>query len=147
MGKFFQTTAFIIAIGGLIYGIILGAVCQYNAGSSWNTDYKFNIGLMFQTWIFSDIIALAFFLGAHLLDALERIEKSLNGAINKKQDGFFIGDSLKDIIKFTNKLNAQSNEESKTNNNASFWYCPKCGTKNSMDNTTCKCGTANPKTH
>ena len=72
LGKFFQTTAFIIAIGGLIYGIILGAVCQYNAGSSWNTDYKFNIGLMFQTWIFSDIIALAFFLGAHLLDALER---------------------------------------------------------------------------
>ena len=120
--KRFKIIGIIIAIGGIIFGIVLGAVCQYDY-SSWASSpkYTFNVGLMIQTWIIAFIISLGFWGISAILVRLEAIEEKLSG-INELEKV--------EIPLYGSKTNPKGDE----------WVCPKCGKINQSYVGTCGCG-------
>ena len=48
--NFFSIMAALIVFGGAIFGLILGFVCKIDTSGIF-AKLKFNVGLMFQTWI------------------------------------------------------------------------------------------------
>lgn len=156
--NFFIIISVMITIGGLIFGIVLGNVCKYDY-SSWSSSpkYMFNVGLMFQTWIISDIISLAFYWMACVLGKMENIEMAL-GAENNS------GSFLSEI---NNRLNNRNTVVNSADNNSfghvetpdnvdtvspqnvisgdDEWVCPNCGNVHKNFVGSCGCGQMRPK--
>lgn len=79
-----KTVALLLPLIVIIFGIILGFSCEVNVETKWynSASYVFNVGLMFETWMFFDLLALFFSWLASVLEKLENIEKSICGEIN-----------------------------------------------------------------
>ena len=158
----FSVIAVLISLGGLVFGIILGAVCKINY-SDWSSSprYCFNPGLMFQTWIIADIIALAFFWMSQVLCKLENIEKAL-GADGENETLLSGINSLVNNTKNAvasqnsagNSNSANSNAAAYGRNNAAppekteagpnEWKCPNCGKIHQNYVGSCGCGQTKP---
>lgn len=80
--KQFKTIAGLLVLVGAIFGIVLGFACQIPTYSVWydsHKEYAFNVGLMFETWMVFDLLALFFGWLGSVLEKLENIERSICG--------------------------------------------------------------------
>lgn len=118
--KTIKTVAVLLPLIGIIFGIILGFACEINT-SNWysSAKYIFNFGLMFETWMFFDLLALFFGWLASVLEKLENIERSVCEVNNIHE-----------------KLEMKPTENE--------WQCPKCGRINQNYVGTCGCGEVKP---
>lgn len=120
--KQFKTIAGLLVLVGAIFGIVLGFACQIPTYSVWydsHKEYAFNVGLMLETWIFFDLLALFFGWLASVLEKLENIERSVCEVNNIHE-----------------KLEMKPTENE--------WQCPKCGRINQNYVGTCGCGEVKP---
>lgn len=79
--KRLKIVATLLPLIGIIFGIVLGFACQINVETKWynSAKYAFNVGLMFETWMFFDLLALFFGWLGSVLEKLENIERSICG--------------------------------------------------------------------
>lgn len=132
---------------GVIFGIVLGFACKINT-SDWysSAKYVFNTGLMFETWLFFDLLALFFGWLASVLEKLENIERSIcgenNSDINKDtmSDKYFQS-AMNNIHTAVNNIQSKLKNEPSENE----WKCPECGKINQNYVSTCSCGYVKPQ--
>ncbi len=145
--KFFKIIAVLIALTGIILGIVLGFACKIDIDTDWWYEkLRFNTGLMFETWIITDIIALLFGWMSAVLAKLENIERKFcenTDSSSKIMDKFYgavksTADKVKNISK--NISNLQNSTETIHTSNATTWICPRCGKVNQNYLDTCSCG-------
>lgn len=157
--KVFTYTAILIPIIGIVFGIILGNVCQINVESNWYNSprYVFNFGLMYETWIFFDLLALFFGWLASVLKKLENIEAVLTGGEVENDETIQKIKSFNktakekiakqyEAIKYNKQQAGQSAEgcsNTFTQSNE-IWYCSNCGKQHQGDTNICDCGTKKP---
>lgn len=146
-GKFFKTVAVIITLLGIVLGIVLGFACQINI-SNWysSAKYTFNTGLMFETWIVADLIALFFTWMGAVLEKLEKIEVKLCGKIEPNSQSEFKDNIMGTVNSTVDKIKSfstASTENSVPTENE--WKCPNCGAINQNYTGTCGCGQQKPK--
>lgn len=146
-GKFFKTVAVIITLLGIVLGIVLGFACQINI-SNWysSAKYTFNTGLMFETWIVADLIALFFAWMSVVLAKIERIEEKICGKIVPNYQSEFKGNIMGTVNSTVDKIKSfstASTENSVLTGNE--WKCPNCGAINQNYTGTCGCGQQKPK--
>ena len=141
--NYYKFVAIVIVLVGLVLGIILGNVCKVDIDKDiWDSKFVFNIGLMFETWLISDIIAVFFTWMGSVLNKLENIESS----ICNKLDGSpkVLDNSVLDSTERDVKNTANTFVETKVADG--YWDCPKCGLSMSKTNRFCQsCGTSKPK--
>lgn len=155
--NFFIFVSVMISIGGLIFGIVLGNVCQLDI-SEWHEKarLRFNVGLMFQTWIISDIISLAFYWMACVLGKMENIEKALGAENNSVSFLSEINNRLKNRNTVINNANNTTGYVETANNVDTVspqnvisgddeWVCPNCGKVHKNYVGSCGCGQIKPK--
>lgn len=146
-GKFFKTVAVFITLLGIVLGIVLGFACQINI-SNWysSAKYTFNTGLMFETWIVADLIALFFTWMGAVLEKLEKIEVKLCGKIESNSQSEFKDNIMGTVNSTVDKIKSfstASTENSVPTGNE--WKCPNCGAINQNYTGTCGCGQQKPK--
>lgn len=159
--NFFTVIAAIIALGGVVFGIVLGAVCKIDtSGLFESAKLRFNAGLMIQTWIIADIIALVFQWMAAVLSKLENIEKAF-GVDNNSETLLSGINNLVNSIKgaapsqssTSNTHFSNSNHTENSNVNippqkatvgANEWKCPNCGKIHQNYVGSCGCGQVKP---
>lgn len=136
----FKITASVLPFVGIIFGIILGFACEVNVETKWynSADYVFNVGLMFETWMFFDLIALFFSWLASVLEKLENIEKSICGESNALETDKSLNNYIQNGV---NSIYSKLKKEPSENE----WKCPKCGKINQNYVGTCGCGEVKPK--
>lgn len=142
--NFFMVVAAIIALGGVIFGIVLGATNKYYYDDIPALEgLRFNVGLMIQTWIIADIIALAFHWMAMVLRKFENIEKAF-GADN---NGETLLSGIKELTSSIKKSSSSHNSVNAPNTHiyANGWICPKCGRFNQSYVGSCGCGQNKPE--
>lgn len=158
----FTVIAVIISLGGIVFGIILGAVCKIN-NADWSSSPRmgFNPGLMFQTWIIADIIALAFYWMSQVLCKLENIEKALGA--DGENETLLSGinnliNNTKNAVSNQNVAGSSTSANTNTTVNRSYnavppenreaganeWKCPNCGKINQNYVGSCGCGQTKP---
>lgn len=155
--KFFKVIAVIISFGGIIMGVVLGFACEINT-SDWYSSarYVFNTGLMFETWIVADLIALLFSWASAVLSKLERLEKKFCGNSEASSQSDLrsnimgVVNSTVDKIKNYNAaaefVNHFSNESPNPQTpQVNEWKSPKCGRINQNYTGTCGCGEPKPE--
>ncbi|MBQ7504644.1 MAG: hypothetical protein IJT79_04935 [Ruminococcus sp.] len=159
--SFFKVIAAIITFGGAIFGIVLGAVCKVDvSGIFESAKLRFNVGLMIQTWIISDIIALAFYWMSAVLSKLENIEKALgagndsetllsdiNNMVSSLKESASSQNSTKSAS-ISNSIKTHSEKTSTQQNNivkTNEWKCPNCGKIHQSYVGSCGCGEEKPK--
>lgn len=138
--KRMKAVASLLPLIGVIFGIILGFSCEVNVETKWynSASYVFNVGLMFETWIFFDLLALFFGWLASVLEKLENIEKSICGEINTVNTDKPLNDYIQTAVNsIHNKIDKKPTETE--------WKCPKCGKINQNYVGTCGCGEVKPK--
>lgn len=134
--KQFKTIAGLLVLVGAIFGIVLGFACQIPTYSVWydsHKEYAFNVGLMFETWMVFDLLALFFGWLASVLEKLENIEHSIcgeNSTINTTKP---LNDYIQTAV---NSIHSKLEKEPTENE----WKCPKCGSVNQNYVGTCGCG-------
>ncbi len=133
--KQFKTIAGLLVLVGVIFGIVLGFACQVNVETKWynSAKYAFNVGLMFETWMVFDLLALFFGWLASVLEKLENIERSIcaeNSTINTTKP---LNDYIQTAV---NGIHSKLEKEPAENE----WKCPKCGSINQNYVGTCGCG-------
>lgn len=137
--KFLKVVALLLPLIGIIFGIILGFACKVNASDEWwYVKLKFNIGLMFETWIFFDLLALFFGWLASVLKKLENIERSICGVSCARNTNTPLNSYVQTA---ENQIHSELNIESPEN----AWICPKCGKINQNYVSTCGCGERKPE--
>ena len=156
--NFFIFISVLISIGGLIFGIVLGNVCQLDI-SEWHERaiLRFNVGLMIQTWIISDIIALAFYWMACVLDKMENIEKALGAENNSGSFFSEINNEIKNRNPVINSVKKNSTGQVDSNihvdkikpqsvvSGDDEWVCPNCGKVHKNYVGSCGCGQTRPQ--
>lgn len=76
--KYFKVTAILVSVGGVIFGIVVGAITKSdNRGN-------FNAGLMIQSWIIADIFSMILFGIGSVLERLESFEKKIDTFLYQK---------------------------------------------------------------
>lgn len=145
--KHFKFVASIIFLVGTILGIVLGFACQINT-SNWysSAKYTFNTGLMFETWIVADLIALFFTWMSVVLAKIERIEEKICGKIEPNSHSEFKDNIMGTVNSTVDKIKSfstASTENSVPTGNE--WKCPNCGAINQNYTGTCGCGQQKPK--
>lgn len=132
--KTIKTVAVLLPLIGIIFGIVLGFACEVHVSGSWSSaKYAFNVGLMFETWMFFDLLALFFGWLGSVLEKLENIEHSIcgeNSTINTKKP---LNDYIQTAV---NGIHSKIEKEPTENE----WKCPKCGSINQNYVGTCGCG-------
>lgn len=138
--KRMKTVAALLPLIGVIFGIILGFACEVNVETKWynSADYVFNVGLMFETWMFFDLVALFFSWLASVLEKLENIEKSICGKSNTVKEDKTFNDYIQPAVNSIHKKIDKEPTETE-------WKCPKCGKINQNYVGTCGCGEVKPK--
>lgn len=146
-----KTVAVLLSLVGVIFGIVLGFACQIPTYSVWydsHKEYAFNVGLMFETWMFFDLLALFFGWLASVLEKLENIERSICGKndshtnVNTSANGYFQS-AVSNIHTAVDNIQSKLKKEPSENE----WKCPKCGRINQNYVGTCGCGEVKPKTY
>lgn len=135
--KTIKIVAILLPIIGIVFGIILGMACKVDVSDDWWTeDLKFNIGLMLETWIFFDLLAVFFGWLSSVLSKLENIEKTICGTSENKYTKTDYFQPVKTAVQEPFKSNFVSSEKC-----TSYIDCPKCGETNSSQSKFCyKCG-------
>lgn len=78
--KTIKIVAVLLLFIGIIFGIVLGFACEITTHSGYyGTRQVFNVGLMFETWMVFDLLALFFGWLGSVLEKLENIERSICG--------------------------------------------------------------------
>lgn len=114
--KYYKIMAILVAVGGLIFGIVVGAITKSdNRGN-------FNAGLMIQSWIIADIFSMILFGIGSVLEYLESIKKSIDDCLHQKS------------VSSASPVSPIGNE----------WKCPKCGRINQSYVGSCGCGEQKP---
>lgn len=138
--KTIKTVSVLLPLIGIIFGIVLGFACQINVETKWynSAKYAFNVGLMFETWMVFDLLALFFGWLASVLEKLENIERSIcgeNSTINTTKP---LNDYIQTAV---NGIHSKLEKEPTENE----WKCPKCGSINQDYVGTCGCGQVKEK--
>lgn len=139
--KQFKTISGLLVLVGAILGIVLGFACQTPTYSVWydsHKEYAFNTGLMFETWILFDLIALFFAWLASVLEKLENIERSICGENTTINTTKPLNDYIQTAV---NGIHSKLEKEPTENE----WKCPKCGSINQNYVGTCGCGQVKEK--
>lgn len=132
--KTIKIVAVLLLFIGIIFGIVLVFACEITTHSGYyGTRQVFNVGLMFETWMVFDLLALFFGWLASVLEKLENIERSIcgeNSTINANKP---LNDYVQTAI---NSIHSKLEKEPTENE----WKCPKCGSINQNYVGTCGCG-------
>lgn len=134
--KTIKTVAVLLPLIGIIFGIVLGFACKVNIETKWynSAKYAFNVGLMFETWMVFDLLALFFGWLASVLEKLENIERSICGG---NHNGMNINAIHTAIDNIQSKVKKEPSENE--------WKCSKCGNINQNYVGTCGCGEEKPE--
>lgn len=137
--KTIKTVAVLLPLIGIIFGIVLGFACEINT-SNWysSAKYVFNVGLMFETWMVFDLLALFFGWLASILEKLENIERSICGENTTINTNKPLNDYIQTAV---NGIHSKLEKEPTENE----WKCPKCGSVNQSYVGTCGCGQVKEK--
>ncbi len=125
--KTFKVIGALLSVIGAIVGIVLGFTCEEHFGD-------FNVGLMLETWILFDLLALFFGWLGSVLEKLENIEQSVCGESDDSNS--YLQTAVTNIH---NKLAKEPTENE--------WKCPKCGRINQNYVGTCGCGELKPESY
>lgn len=137
--KTIKIVAVLLPLIGIIFGIVLGFACKVNISDDWWTEkLRFNVGLMFETWMFFDLLALFFGWLASVLEKLENIERSICGESSNINTTKPLNDYIQTAV---NGIHSKLEKEPTENE----WKCPKCGNINQNYVGTCGCGEEKPQ--
>lgn len=137
--KTFKTISGLLVLVGAVFGIVLGFVCKINTSESiWDKELSFNIGLMFETWIGFDLLALFFGWLGSALEKLENIEQKICGENSNTNTAKPLNEYINTAKNVVNNMHRQTESISKGNE----WKCPDCGKVNPNYVHTCSCGHA-----
>ncbi len=136
--KTLRTVALLLPIIGIIFGIVLGFACQINTETKWysSAKYAFNVGLMFETWMFFDLLALFFGWLGSVLEKLENIEQKICGENSNTNIAKPLNEYINTAKNVVNNMHRQTENTPKENE----WRCPNCGKVNQNYIHTCSCG-------
>ena len=133
--KTLNIVAALLIFVGIIFGIVLGFACKVDVSDDWWIEnLKFNVGLMIETWMFFDLLALFFGWLGSVLEKLENIERTI---CDENHNGMNINAIHTAINNFQSKMKKEPSENE--------WKCPKCGSINQNYVGTCGCGEVKPK--
>lgn len=144
----FKAIAVLISFVGIIFGIVLGFACEVHVSGFWSSSkYAFNVGLMFETWMLFDLIALFFGWLASVLEKLENIERSICGKNDNNTNvntppNDYLKSAVSNIHTAVDSIQSKIKKDEPSENE---WRCPKCGKINQNYVGTCGCGEVKPK--
>ena len=134
----FKAFAVLLIFIGIIFGIVLGFACPVDVSDDWWTEnLKFNVGLMFETWMVFDLLALFFGWLASVLEKLENIEQNICVESIPKDTSKPLTEYIQTAV---NSIQSKLEKEPTENE----WKCPKCGKINQNYVGTCGCGEIKP---
>lgn len=135
--KTFKTISGLLVLVGAVFGIVLGFVCKINTSESiWDKELSFNVGLMFETWIGFDLLALFFGWLGSVLEKLENIERKICGENSNTNTAKPLNEYINTAKNVVNNMHRQTENTPKENE----WSCPNCGKVNQKYIHTCSCG-------
>lgn len=135
--KTFKTISGLLVLVGAVFGIVLGFVCKINTSESiWDKELSFNVGLMFETWIGFDLLALFFGWLGSALEKLENIERKICGENSNTNTAKPLNEYINTAKNVVNNMHKQTESTPKGNE----WICPDCGKINQNYTYTCSCG-------
>lgn len=155
--KSFKVIGVLLSLVGIIFGIVLGFACQIPTYSVWydsHKEYAFNTGLMIETWLFFDLLALFFGWLGSVLEKLENIERTIcENSVTSNSTGGYFQSVVNNISRYTstgatnaptNSAATQPSQAPRAPSNAvpgpNEWKCSKCGRVNASYVGTCGCG-------